>query len=62
MVQTRALPAAGRGRGRPPLGRGRGQIPDVGPHAVVELSAEVAESVASGTGNGIAERHILQRV
>ena len=62
MVQTRALPAAGRGRGRPPLDRGRGQILDVDPHAAVELSAEVVESVASGTRNGIAERHIPQRV
>ena len=62
MAQTRALPAAGRGRGRPPLDRGRGQIPDVGPRAVVELSTAVAESVALETGNGIVERHTPQRV
>ena len=52
MVQTRALPAAGRGRGRPPLGRGRGRIPAAGPRAAEDVQAEVVESAAPQVGEG----------
>ena len=62
MVQTRALPAAGRGRGRPPLGRGRGQVPAVDPRVGEEVHAEVAESVVPEMGNGITGRQGPQRV
>ena len=61
MFQTRT-PAAGQGRGRPSLGRGRGRIPAADVPVTVELQETVAESAASGTGNGIAERHTPQRV
>ena len=56
MVQTRALPAAGRGRGRPPLGRGRGRVPAVGPRAAEETHEEVAESIVPEAGNRAADR------
>ena len=61
MVHTRALPAAGRDRGRPPLGRGRGQVPAVDPRAVEEVHEDVAESVVPATGNGAAVRQGPQR-
>ena len=61
MVQTRALPAARRGRGRPPLGRGRGRTPADGSHAG-EIHEEVAESVIPETRNGAARRHGPQGV
>ena len=63
MFQTRA-PAAGRGRGRgrPLLGRGRGRFPAADVRVTVALQENVAESAASGIGNGIAERHTPQRV
>ena len=61
MVQTRALPAAGRGRGRPPLGRGRGRIPAADPRAAEEIHDDVAESVVPETENGAAERQGSQR-
>ena len=61
MVQTRALPAARRGRGRPSLGRGRGRIPAADPRAAEGMHEEVAESVVPDTGNGAAERQGPQR-
>ena len=61
MVQTRAVPAAGRGRGRPPLGRGRGRVPAVVSHAAEEIREEVAESVAPEVGNSAAQRQRAPR-
>ena len=61
MVQTRALTAAGRGRGRPPLGRGRGRVPDVDPRAADEIREDVAESVVPEIENGAVGRHGPQR-
>ena len=60
MFQTRA-PAAGQGRGRSSLGRGRGRIPAADVPVTVEPQENVAESVASGTGNDIVERQDVQR-
>ena len=62
MVQTRALPAAGRGRGRPPLGRGRGRIPAADPRAAEDVQAEVVESAAPQVGEGTAGGQGPQRV
>ena len=62
MVQTRALPAAGRGRGRPPLGRGRGRIPAAGPRAAEEVQIEIAVRAAPEMGEGTAGGQGPQRV